>query len=499
MRCWIAGVAALLLAPLLLVDIPPLLDYPNHLARLFLLAHGRDDAILAPMFMVRWGVIPNLAIDLIGPPLIRWLPVHIAGRLLLAMVLLLPFAGVLALQFVLFRRVHPWALASALILPSGAFLLGFLNFIAGLGGALLLAAWWIGGRERRPVPTVVVAMAGSAALFFCHLMGVLFALVLIFAWEARSPRRLAVAALVALPPGLLYLAAPLGEVAGGAKYLSLAVKLGQVMAPFVSYNAWLDGLTAIAVAGFVIACAVSGRLEAPRGIRWALAALAGLYAVSPYAFKGTYWLDTRFAAMFALLLFAGVRPKALPRSIGVVVLVVFVGLLVARSGLLAEAWAGHNRDIAELRTVIAPVRPGTRVFVTSVAPDEAPDYWARAPLARRFSNGIRSDDHLPALLLIERRAFWPLLFDDPSQQPVRYAREYRALAGENGGLLAHRQVGAAMLCGYDFVLLLGAGGEPDLAGFAGGFLTLEKATDAAALFRVRTGALPCPTVRPPVD
>ena len=39
-RLSLLGLCAILLAPLLLVDVPPLLDYPNHLARLFVLALG---------------------------------------------------------------------------------------------------------------------------------------------------------------------------------------------------------------------------------------------------------------------------------------------------------------------------------------------------------------------------------------------------------------------------------------------------------------------------
>ena len=97
MRAAIALTALLLLAPLLLVDVPPLLDYPNHLARLYLLAHGSDIPSLAPLFTPHWAIIPNLAVDL-AYPLLTLLPVHIAGRLILASLLLLQFTGVLALN-----------------------------------------------------------------------------------------------------------------------------------------------------------------------------------------------------------------------------------------------------------------------------------------------------------------------------------------------------------------------------------------------------------------
>ena len=48
----LAGLCAVLLAPLLVVDVPPLLDYPNHLARVFVLASLPHDPVLAPLLRV---------------------------------------------------------------------------------------------------------------------------------------------------------------------------------------------------------------------------------------------------------------------------------------------------------------------------------------------------------------------------------------------------------------------------------------------------------------
>jgi hypothetical protein len=44
------------------------------------------------------------------------------------------------------------------------------------------------------------------------------------------------------------------------------------------------------------------------------------------------------------------------------------------------------------------------------------------------------------------------------------------------------------LCGFDHLLLLDAGGQPDLPHFATDRLTLIVNRDVAALFRVRPGA-----------
>src|SRR5271169_2005051 len=59
----------LLTVPLFSTVLPPLFDYPNHLARLYLLTEGGN-----AFYAVRWEPLPNLAQDLIVPPLAGLMP-----------------------------------------------------------------------------------------------------------------------------------------------------------------------------------------------------------------------------------------------------------------------------------------------------------------------------------------------------------------------------------------------------------------------------------------
>ena len=113
-----------------------------------------------------------------------------------------------------------------------------------------------------------------------------------------------------------------------------------------------------------------------------------------------------------------------------------IALFAGRMAVLGSVWFAHNRDLAQIRAVSASVEPGSTVFVTTITPEEEPDYWNRGPAARRLSNGLRTDAHLPALLLIEHRAWWPFLFDNPSQQPVRTREPYRTMAAHVGAMTA---------------------------------------------------------------
>jgi hypothetical protein len=139
---WSATIALAigLLFPIFAAGIPPLLDYPNHLARMDILAHGADEPALARMYRIDWHIVPNIGIDLIMPPLLHVLPLLTAGKIFLALAVLLPYFGIILLHKSLFRVPSYWPLCGALIVYNRLFFLGFLNFEIGVGLALIAAA-----------------------------------------------------------------------------------------------------------------------------------------------------------------------------------------------------------------------------------------------------------------------------------------------------------------------------------------------------------------------
>ena len=499
MKWAFALLCLVLLAPLTLVDVPPLLDYPNHLARAVVLASGASDPIVSRMYAAHWAIIPNLGTDLVLPPLLHLVPVHLAGRIVVGITILLPVLGTVAYSRAVFGCYSPWPLASGLVAYNATLLLGFLNFVAAIGIALLLAAGWITWRERHPVRAAALATVGATVLFFTHLMGLLFFYVLVAGfefeqqWPHRPHRQSVLARLAVLMPSLvaplgLYLVSPLAPVADGAEFASLADKATQLVFPFANYILPLDIATGCAIGIFLLACFAMPRCcRVSPGSGLALLLTALLFLAVPFAFKGTFFLDTRFVIMFGFLLFGALLPYGLPRLAAVA----FTLLFAVRMAVVLVAWWQYRGDLAALRSVIAMVRPDDRVFIAAVSPEEAPTYWQNGPLSRRLSVGLRLDSHLPALLLIEHHAYWPFMFDNLSQQPVETLPPYRELAERAGSIADHRELaepGRIDLCGYTHVLLLEANGEPDLAHFAPDRLTLLDRTGYAALFRVRPSA-----------
>ncbi len=512
------GLCLLLLAPLLLTDVPPLLDYPNHLARAFVLAFGSSDAVLSRMYEPHWQVIPNLAVDLVLPPLLHTFPVHVAGRMVIGLALLLPVLGTLAYSRAVFGSWRLWPLCSGLIAYNALLLLGFLNFLISVGLALLAAALWARFGERHPVRAGLICMAACAAIFFAHLGGVLLLAVLVGAQEiealwlrsrAGGPagaalrlalRRAPPVAAIFLPTLLLYACSPFQQApSSDALWLPAGQKLFDLAAPFLTYNPPLDLATAVTVVLFVYLCVRTGHGLLPARSRIALTVLVALYAVCPFAAKGGAWIDVRFPIMFGFVLFAGFTPRQLPRRFAITAAAALACLFAARLAVLSAVWAGHNEDVAELRASIAAVEPGSRVLVAAVAPEDNPAYWRKAPAGRTVAALTRTEFHMAALLLIERKAFWPLLFTIPGQQPLRVLPPYEQISMQIGSVPSYRLLGTEPLSrterilfpylagwerNFDYVLVLDAGGAPELAELMPTRLSLISRSDMAALFRI---------------
>jgi hypothetical protein len=513
-----AAAAGALLVPLFVVDVPPLLDYPNHMARMHVVAFGPDDPVLSRMYAARWGLIPNLAADLAVPPMLRVVPPDVAGRAVLAAILLLSLAGTVLYSRAAFggRRSY-WPIASALIGYNALFLLGFLNFLLGSALALLLAAFWLVQRGRRPALAVAAAAVGATALFFCHIFAVLFCAVLLGSHELTSwaadrrvgtalaraaLRRCAALALVFLPAAALYLRSDLSGREGSAFWWPVQQKALNLAAPFMNYDAALDRATALAVlAAAGLGLAMRRTAAVHPGSALALAVLLAIYLAAPHHLMGAEYVDSRFAIMAAMVLFGGLLPR-LPGALGPAVGGTLAALFAARTALVAEVWAEHRRDLADVRASISAVGPGSRVLVATAEP--AGDAGAGpARRSRTIAPYYRTDLHLGSLLVTERRAFVPTLFAQRGQQPLAVLPPYDRLAVPAGVPPDYRVLAdptdeevwfAPYLRGwpsrFDYVLVLNAARarSPDLSAFLPRRLELVNRTEMAALLRVRATA-----------
>jgi hypothetical protein len=442
---WVAfaATAAILLVPLFLVDIPPLLDYPNHLARVFVLSAGAKDPVIAHMYAPHWALLPNLAFDVVMQGLVRVFPLYVAGRVALGLMLVLQLSAVTLYSRALFKERSYWPLVAAFVLYGGVVLLGIVGFMMSMGVALLTAAWWIHARERWPRWAVVGGALGAVLVYFCHIFCLPFLAVLIGSYEldvvwrrfeekvslreSFVRRLLPAAAVFVLPAALVLLYAP-NVSAGAPAYPSLAEMAGLFSMPFVAYHQLFDVVTGMVLIGFIGLCCTRGRAVLPRSTAIQLIVLTLAYVAVPFRVNGASWIDVRCIYMATLVVFAGILPVAVPRRIWAPAACIIASLFIVKMVGVNNVWLGHRTVLASFRHVIAPVAPGDKVLLVRTEA-HAPDIPLRkTPVSCHFEGGVPACLHVPSLLLIERRAFWPFLFSVPWEQPVRVLPPYDRLS-----------------------------------------------------------------------
>src|SRR5262249_42351536 len=137
-----------------------------------------------------------------------------------------------------------WPFGVGLLGYNALLLLGFLNFQIAMGLAFIAAAVWHSGRKDRPWRTASIVAVLAIAVFFSHIMGLVFLAILLCADEVADPgiwrdprhlfRRVAAVALVFVIPALLYFWSDLAGDSGPAIWVGWSDKLAILFQPFLN-------------------------------------------------------------------------------------------------------------------------------------------------------------------------------------------------------------------------------------------------------------------------
>ena len=353
--------AVLTIAATASVEIPAMVDYLNHLARMELLADGRAH----PAYESQWAIIPNLAMDILVPPLAHFMGAAAATKLFLIFSQILMVTGAMALERVVKGATGFAGVCAVLALFTTPVAWGLLNFTFGLGVAVWgLAAWialWERPRLRWGVHWAIVLALFVGHMFALGLYG--FALGLYeLARNERPPRGLVLFGLaLASPVGVLLALVSLSGGAIGTVGLDWDFTL-KGRWPYLAFNVYYplaSALTAVALGGLAVALAASGSLRLSREGVWIGVGLLILYLLLPRRLVGTAYLDVRVITASLLFLPAFCRLTA-ARS--VVVAALFM-LAVANGALTFNAWRTRQLDYAQVRSTFPLLQHGAAVLI----------------------------------------------------------------------------------------------------------------------------------------
>ena len=409
--------------PLLLAELPPIVDYPNHLARMHVLIEQPRSAALQQYYEIRWRPLPNLAMDVTVPLLARVMPLEWAGKaFILICVGLLP-AGAALLHRAAVGRWSVWPLFAFLFLYSHLLIWGFLNYLCGLGLALIAFALWLALGQRAAAARIVAATACALVLFFAHLMAcAVFALLLVGheigrLWRERAVSgtqilgRAVAAGVPFVIPLAILLAGGLGGELGDIQYGGFLRKLAVL--PMFEGHPVLDIVT-VAVLVLLIAVGYYKRyVVIVPALRAPLLVLALVYLLAPTKLMTASGIDERLPLAFALVLAAGTVSTGLRLSRVRMAALAGFALFLARAAAMEVDCERADQVYPRLVALLDSVPQGGRLAVAFRSNEIGP---AGIPI-----------NHLPTLAVLRRDAFVPTVFAYETQQPVILTPEARAL------------------------------------------------------------------------
>ncbi|MDH5555964.1 MAG: hypothetical protein OEZ03_01365 [Alphaproteobacteria bacterium] len=416
-----ALLALIAVYPVFIVDIPPLTDYSPHLAEIHIQTTIANNPDLQAHYAFNWKPLPNLAMQLIIPPLTAIFSLFDAGKIFVAAAILLPVAGTAILRKTIHGYVGYAPAFAFLPAYNMALMWGFLNFLFTSGLCLMAFAGWVASSHWRPQTRIALFSVVAIILYFFHLFAFAIYAVLIAVYTIRP----------ALEPGSWPVRKCLGDLAGaGAQFIGPALLLLPTLfsgeASYTDFNGWPSRFRAIlspvysvgtpadilliTLASLVLYWALRNRrITLAPEIRLPLIVITGLAIIIPEWLMQTWGANIRLPAIAVFILLAGATLRLPPVRWQITLAAIFLTLFVVRVWTVAEVWRDDAQKFAEFRTAALSIPIGARVVPMQPIPDETPDvhngfaqaYWG-----------------MTALLVIDRSAFVPSLFTDATKQLV---------------------------------------------------------------------------------
>ena len=398
--------AAMLLAPIWSVAFPPLLDYPNHLARSFVLAHLNDPAFTFNRFYrADWGAYPYLGMDASLAVLGRLFPIETAGRVFLSLcALALPAAA-----WFFLRQVNPGedatALWTLLIAYNVFFLEGFLNFDLSLAVGFLALGLWLRWLAKQSIPRWIAAIVAFTVLYFTHLLGFGIAglvVVAYLAFDRRPIRDWIWSGTLALPGLAFYLrSSRVGLTVNKIIFHGFGDKLDSLALILHGYSPVLDWISLAALCACFLA-AWWRNSEFRWNVRWLCVAvfLFILFWVIPWMWGEGSDLDIRVLPILFVIILATASVGRRARWLAVIPFLLFA----ARTTDLAQHFAAVQPELAGLARSFEVVPRGALVLPIVEGDQD--------PIERPFT-------HFWAYGVIRSGWFSPYLMDAPGETPMR--------------------------------------------------------------------------------
>jgi hypothetical protein len=420
-------VLGLLAVPILSVVVPPLVDYPNHLARMHILAAYNGSSALQANYVIAWKLSPYLAMDLIIPHLAYFMSIYTAGRVFLYLCLLLFVLGTAAVHAVLHGRLSPWPATSALFAYCYVTSLGFVNYLFGVGIWLLAFAGWIALSRGVVRWRIAGGTLLALAVFFCHFFAFFGYMLCVGAYElgvwlqsgerrfTGLLRRGIVAFCPFIPALAIFVIASSGQQGGDTWYGSPSYKFIALFSPVLFQGVPYNLGILLALLYLPLRKGLLGKVHLAPVMRMPLLAVGIAAMAMPNVLAGVWGVDFRLPIVFVFLLIASCSWSGVSKPAAMSVTAFLAALLTVNVGMIVWAWQPIGRQFDEFRLAMREIPRGARVIVFR-------DETGTDPAL--LHQPISIYDHLALLAVIETDAYVPFLMKN-AMMPVAAAPRLR--------------------------------------------------------------------------
>ena len=420
------------LIPLFLVRIPPLVDYPNHLARMHLLINIDNSSFLQEYYKVQWAVLPNLAMDIIVPLFAQVMPLDWAGKCFIALIFFLLSSGTTALHYVVHRQLSFWSLLAFLFIYNNLFLWGFLNFLFGIGLCLWIFAGWIYFEKQSAWIRIILFSILSIFLFFSHLFSLGIYGLCILGYEIYrlyenyyqqsfkyNIYNRFIAFIQFLPSAfLLIFLSPTVSNSESHKIIfgDFSRKIDALLGPVNNYFYKLDVLTILLIFFLFSIAVFTRKIKIPKNSIILLCIIISSFFFMPAILLSAHNVDERIPIVFPFLLIAVSQFKSKITNWTIIIFFILISAAGIRHGILIYHWIKADNVYSQYIDAFQKMNKGTKLIS---AIGHSKKGWCPFPAPVI---------HIPCLSIIESSAFVPSLFAYPTQQPITFTKSYKNIA-----------------------------------------------------------------------
>ncbi len=298
--------------PILSVNVLPFVDYPNHLARAFIIYNHGNNPDIDAMYDVKWRIAPYIMMEFLIPFFQNFMDIYSAGKLFIVTALLFIVVGVVAISASIHKKPSYLTLLLYPFLYNMDLAFGFLNFIFGLGVALISFAIWVKFRKNLSQLRIVLLFIIMTLNYFTHLityglLGLSIVLYEGFFYNLRDVterniyiKKMFLLGGLAVPQALLFLLAPHAVSELGTHFGDFVDHLMTLLSPTLFYNNGIDFLILFLVVVFLF----SNSIKRDNSFTKLLITLAIVSLFLPTDLFGIFLFNIRLPIFIIFLLIA---------------------------------------------------------------------------------------------------------------------------------------------------------------------------------------------------